>query len=79
MEYTELWAKVKKNLDEAMHYVGDLDLTQAKEYLDHNELGLAWESLAEVADVEGVMDGDFWRPMAKAAILMSESSYYHRT
>jgi hypothetical protein len=40
------------------------------EYLDHNELGLAWEGMQEIADAHGIVTAEFWRPMAKAAGLM---------
>jgi hypothetical protein len=43
------------------------------EYLAHNELQLAWEAMAKVADkyvVNSEAMARFWRPMAKAAGLM---------
>src|SRR4051812_1040528 len=37
-----------------------------REFLDNNELGLAWEMLAEVASGE-VLDAAFWRQLTRAA------------
>jgi len=50
-----------------------------EEYLDHNELGLAFEGLLEVGNQSGVGTADFWRPMALAAGLMLNYGSYHRT
>jgi predicted Zn-dependent protease len=44
--------------------LGELD-----ELLDHNELELAWDTLAEVAERSGAQR-DFWQKLAQAAGLM---------
>lgn len=55
---------------------------QVQEYLELNELGLAWEAMKELAEghiVGSEAEACFWRPMAKAAGLMLEYASYHRT
>ena len=71
----ETWAKIEEYLREAVcHLSGDLG--EFEEYLAHNELGLAWEVLLKIADSQGLVTAEFWRPMAKAAGLMVENSYF---
>lgn len=45
---------------------------QAKEFIDHNEFLLAWEAMEGIADDVDLKSADFWRQMAKTAILMVE-------
>jgi hypothetical protein len=77
VDLKETWTKIESYLRECLGHVKNTE--QAVEYLDHNELGLAAEVLMEEAESQEVTSADFWRPLAKALILMSESSYYHRT
>ena len=45
-------------------------LDEFEEYLDHNELELAWDALAEVAEHANA-PANCWRNLAHAAALMS--------
>lgn len=70
------WAETERQLRLALaqlNYIGGTE--QAEEYLNHNELFLAWEELQQRADSQGVVLAEFWRPMAKAAGLMLAASY----
>ena len=67
----EHWAKVEEQLRLALAELPSEETAQVKEYLDHNELGLAWEDMKEIADAQGIVTAEFWRPMAKAAGLMN--------
>lgn len=44
-------------------------LDDFNEFLDHNELELAWEALADAGQLQGA-PGAFWNQLAEAASLM---------
>lgn len=45
-------------------------LDEFNEFLDHNELELAWEALADAGQLQGA-PGAFWKQLAEAASLMN--------
>ena len=73
-QLTELWAEVSHLLSGARQLLPATSsseearaaLTQFAAYLDHNELELAWDALAEAADLESPSRG-FWDLLAHAA------------
>lgn len=48
------------------------DVSQVREYLDNNELGLACDELCRVGTAHNVVDCYFWRSLALAANSMLE-------
>ena len=64
------WKPTEEQLRLAMANLPREKTMEVQEYLDHNELGLAWESMQEIADELGIVTTEFWRPMAMAAGLM---------
>ncbi len=51
------------------------ETAQVLEYLEHNELGLALEEMSAIAEARGITTAEFWRPLAKAGILMVNAIY----
>ncbi|KAA6200245.1 MafI family immunity protein [Streptomyces parvus] len=63
------WKRTRTHLDAARAYFAPLpgiDLSTTTEFLDHNELGLAFDCMAHLADDLG-LPLDFWRHMDRAA------------
>lgn len=69
------WKSVEEFLRQAAAALPPEETKQVLEYLDHNELGLAVEDLAEIAEQLGVTTAEFWRPLAKATGLLLEATY----
>lgn len=69
------WEFVREQLAQALKKFPEDQKMGILEFLKHNEFELAWEEMEEVADRLGIMDSDFWRPMAKAAASMVSASY----
>lgn len=74
-ELLELWSKVEKLLrDASSHLPKDDQLRSFEESLEHNELELAWDVLAEVgeqtAKTRHAAPADFWQKLGEAATLM---------
>lgn len=69
------WKQTEEYLRQAAAALPVEDTTQVLEYLDHNELGLALEDLAAIAEAKGIVTAEFWRPMAKAGALMVNATY----
>lgn len=71
------WFYVKEQLKLAMAVLPTETHHLVNEYLDKDELQLAWESLEKLAEnhvVGSEAEACFWRPMAKAAALMLDAS-----
>ena len=61
------WNRTRGHLDRAwVELPPGVDLAAYREFLDHNELGLAMEALADVGNVQEV-PAAFWEALADAA------------
>lgn len=72
------WALVENQLKLAMVVLPEQMHPLIRNYLDNNELQLAWEAMEKLADdhvVGSEAEVCFWRPMAKAAALMLDATY----
>ena len=72
------WFQVQEQLKLAMAVLPEQMHPLVCNYLDNNELQLAWEAMEEVATdyvLGNEAEAKFWRPMAKAAILMVNAIY----
>jgi hypothetical protein len=75
----ERWKMIEEQLRLALAVLPSENTAQVQNYIEHNELGLAWEEMKDLADgriVGSEAEACFWRPMAKAAGLMVDASYY---
>jgi hypothetical protein len=50
----ELWDEIEQHLRAALDEVGSSQRRPVEEFLDHNELGLAWELLVEALAADDV-------------------------
>lgn len=72
------WIYVQEQLKLAMAVLPTNTHPLVQNYLDSNELQLAWESLEHLAEnhvIDSEAEASFWRPMAKAAAAMLNASY----
>ena len=81
-ELLESWERTRSHLARAWVELppGDGGTDEYQDYLDHNELGLAMETLADVGDLRGA-SGAFWTALADAASemkLTKRAEEYHR-
>ncbi len=65
-----LWPVLDASLKQIIKLLPPELCTQAQECLDNNEFLLAWEEMEIVADDISLKSVDFWRQMAKVAVLM---------
>lgn len=78
MNHYTRWSLVEDQLKLAMAVLPEKMHPIVHNYLEHNELQLAWEAMEKLAEdhIEGSeAEAGFWRPMAKAAILMVDGMY----
>jgi len=66
-DHVSIWSKVESLLKKACEAlaIDSSETQQFSEYLDHNELGLAWDELAELGQSDG--GRTFWLLMSQAA------------
>jgi hypothetical protein len=72
------WPYVEEQLKQAMAVLPEQMHPLVRNYLDNNELQLAWEAMEKLAEdhiVGSEAESCFWRPMAKAAGAMVEGHY----
>lgn len=69
------WKQTEEYLRQAAAALPSEETAQVLEYLDHNELGLALEDMAAIAESKGIVTAEFWRPLAKAGTLMVNAIY----
>jgi hypothetical protein len=70
MSHTAFWPTIEASLKQSIKLLPPELCTQAQECLDNNEFLLAWEEMETVADDISLESVDFWRQMAKTAVLM---------
>lgn len=83
-ELRESWKRTEEYLDAARADLAgrqDVDLSEVFEYLEHNELGLAFDALVHIGDRREVPFG-FWQHLDRAAQEMrlhsSNADGFHR-
>ena len=63
------WELTERHLRDAAARLGGDSIPQLEEYLEHNELGLAFDCLIAEGELRGG-DGGFWRMLKQTATLM---------
>ena len=80
-ELEQSWAITRRHLDNALRLLSGLrlpsDLEQYNEWLDHNELELAFWELEVLGEVKGAPDR-FWQELIAAAENMGETEHAER-